>query len=180
MQYIKVSAAILLLVSSTISAMEEDDLEISPLTNLENQIAGYERDPLVKDLAQYFIKPHSEIKTLPAFDDYRSATLIVNALLVAFKAKEYPVDNLRLANNTLHNSERLVRLASYALDDICRAWNQEHKPNPYDGSPTIPLDQLERDYHFAINKTEAAIRANSATHIAIKVQSYLRVLTRNK
>lgn len=185
MQYVKISAGILLLVSSAVSAMGETESEILPLTNLENQIAGYERDPQVKALAQHFIKPHSEIKTLPAFDEYRSATLIVNALLVAFKAKEYPTDTLRVANNTLRPSERFVRLAIYALDDICRAWNQTHKPNVYDGSPTIPLNQLERNYLFALRKTEAAIHAakredKDATHVASQIQSYLRVLTINK
>jgi hypothetical protein len=185
MQYVKISAGILLLVSSAVGAMGSTESVISPLTNLENQIAGYERDPLVSSLAQHFIKPHSEIKPLPPFDEYRNATLIINALLVAFKAKEYPTDKLSVANNTLRPSERLIRLATYALDDICRAWNQTHKPNIYDGSPTIPLNQLERDYLFALHKTEAAIRAakredKDATHVASQIQAYLRVLTINK
>lgn len=190
MQYFMYRAGVLLVIASSISAMEDLDLEKidsepSPLTNLESQIAGYERDPLVKNLAEYFKKPHSEIQPLPAFDDYRNATLIVNALLVAFKAKEYPVDKLRVANNTLRTSERFLRLATYALDNICSAWQQTYKPDPYDGSPKIPLDQLENDYLFALQKTEAAIQKatredKDATHVAKQIQSYLRVLTRNK
>jgi hypothetical protein len=185
MQYFMYRAGVLLVIASSISAMEKIDSEPSPLTILELQITGYERDPLVKDLAEYFKNPHSKMQPLPAFDDYRSATLIVNALLLSFKAKEYPVDKLGAANNTLRPSHRSLRLATYALDNVCRAWNQTHEPNPYDDSPKIPLAQLERDYLFALRKTDLAIRDakredKDATHVAQKVQSYLRLLTKNK
>jgi len=178
---IKVSAAILLLVPSAIRAMEENPLEISPLTNLENQIAGYEQDPHVKNLAQYFIKSHSQIQHLPNFDDHRSATLIVNALFVAFKHNQYPVDNAQAtANSAPRATKRLIRLALYAIDNICLTWHQAHNPEENNKMPTIPLEQLERDYLFAINRLEGAIRVNAAPLVAQHLKSYLQKLSKNK
>lgn len=185
MQYVKVSAAILLLVSSAIRAMEENDQEISPLTNLENQIAGYEQDPQVKLLAEYFKKTRSDIalssKALIAFDAHRSATLIVNALLVAFKAKEYPIDKDQgVTNNAPRPTERLTRLTLYALDNICTVWNQAHNKNELAESDEIPLSQLEKDYSLAINRLECQIRAKGSIHVATQIQTHLRELTKNK
>lgn len=169
----------LLFLSLSIGAMEPDP-KLLPLTRLEAQIAAYEQDPQVASIAHYFINPHYEIKFLPKLDNHIHATLMVNALLVALKHNEYPVDTLQVANITLPTPKRLIRLAIYALDDTCRAWHQNYKPNPHDDSPAIPLEQIEKNYTFAVNRIEKAICIYRATHVAKIIQSYLRALTKNK
>lgn len=184
MHYVKMSAAILLLISSAVHAMEENNEAISPLTIIEQKITLYEQDPQVKNLAQSFEQNSAKMKRFTqifaSLDEHQNATLIVHALLVSFKARGYPVDQeQKITNNVPRSSERLMRIALYALDNICSAHHQAHNKT-LEQSDQIPPTHLENDYALAINRLEGQIRLNGALHVATYVQGYLRLLNKNK
>lgn len=178
MHYVRMSAAILLLISSAAHAMEENNEALSRLRILEQKITLYEKDPQVKNLAQSFQKNNAKMsgftQIFASLDEHQNATLIVHALLVSFKARGYPVDKeQKITNNAPRSSERLMRVALYALDNICSAYHQAHDKN-LEQSDQIPPTQLENDYALAINRLEGPIRLKGALHVATQMQGYLQ------
>jgi hypothetical protein len=172
----------ILLVSSNAWAMQSKPTPLT-LTHIDATIAQYKKDPVTERIANYFItraNNHSARSyTAPC---KTTATSIVHATLVALKQKQYPMDTLKEANKIFPTSaDRPIRLVAYALDDICRAWNQQYnKKNIYDGSPSVAPEDVGALYRVALNRAALVVRTHDASYFANGMQKYLRAIRQNR
>lgn len=200
MQKLFLKACSVLSVSLSIHAMQTDQAS-SLLKSIDNQLATRAQNPDIANLAHHFTNPFPPISTLPALDNPNTAILLVNTTLVTLRHYDYPIDKLKVANNTFvsrrpKNYSRqtlqaeqaaldFVRSAVQELDKICRAWHQHYTPNRYDGSPQIPLANLMTYYALATQHMEQSLgvaqgAGHDALYIADSIQRHLSTLTLNK
>lgn len=170
----------ILLVSSNAWAMQSKPTPLT-LTRIDATIAQYKKDPVTERIADYFITQENNHTARSYTAPYKTtATSIIHAMLLVLKHKQYPMDRLGLANEIFTPSDRPIRLVVYALDDICRAWNQQSKKNIDDRSPRVPFQDIPDLYRIALNRASIVVRTHDASYLANGMQKYLRAIAKNR